>query len=148
MLARGFIGPIGDDLPSLIPLLVGLVIFFSTFTLTFSTFDERNTEFNDDVSVMRISRVMQSNSYIFSYDNFEELCGQVGLVNIKYVAALSDDAVTGADVDDIFSVKIFQRDEGYFFCSNLEDPSLSDPALISDFLPATQAADRKVISRI
>ena len=72
MLNKGFIGPIGDDLPSLIPLLFGLVMFFSTFTMTFSSFDARNTEFGYDVSVMRISRTLQSNSYIYNYNNFQK----------------------------------------------------------------------------
>ncbi|MCR4335362.1 MAG: hypothetical protein NUV57_02385 [archaeon] len=151
MLNKGFIGPIGDDLPSLIPLLVGLVLFFSTFTLTFNSFDTRNTEFNDDIMVMRISRVLQSNSYIYGYDNFTELCEEVGLISLDYVAGISAQATS--DIDDnappknIFDVEFFENKSGdVFYCTNTGIDSSNN--LISDFLDLEEATNAQVVSRI
>ncbi len=145
MLKKGFIGPIGDDLPSLIPLLFGLVIFFSTFTVTFNAFDQRNAEFNNDVAVMRISRTLQSSSYISSYENFSGLCRQIGVVNLKYVAGISEDAANGRDVSSIFDVSFFSKGGKTFYCSNITE---SSPEKISDFLSLKESVDTKVVSRI
>ena len=149
MLNKGFIGPIGDDLPSLIPLLFGLVMFFSTFTMTFSSFDARNTEFSYDVSVMRISRTIQSNSYIYNYNNFQKLCDNIGLVNVNYVAGISSQAAKHGSVSNIFEVEFFEDGAGNaFYCSNVEPDNLSIPPKISDFLTSADAIDETVISRI
>ena len=108
---RGFIGPIGDDLPSLIPLLLGLVIFFSTFTFAFNAFDARNADFKDDVAVLRISRTLQSNSYIHSFESFSGLCAQIDVVNIKYAAGITADITESTprspQPEDIYSVRNF-----------------------------------------
>jgi len=147
LLERGFIGPIGDDLPSLIPLLFALVIFFSTFSLTFDAFDSRNREFKDELTVMRISTIMQSNSYIFSHDNFNDLCDGLGLINLNYVAAISNDATTGKQINNIFEVSFFTNKENEtFYCSNVDE--VSSPEQISDFLSLEEAEDRKIVSRI
>jgi len=149
VLKRGFIGPIGDDLPSLIPLLFGLVMFFSAFTTTFNSFDRNNVIFKDDITVMKISRVMQSNSYIYSYENFEELCSGVGIVNLNFVTGISEQAARGNDVQDLFEVEIFENSDGdNYYCTNLESVSLSNPLLISDFLSLEDAADFTVVSRV
>ncbi len=148
MLNKGFIGPIGDDLPSLIPLLVGLVMFFSTFTLTFNSFDDRNQEFDNDVAVMRISRTIQANSYIFSHDNFLENCNQIGTVNLNYVAGLSEQGVKREEIDSIFDVQFFSNDDGPFYCIS-QNLNTSEPEPgVSDFLSITQAVDYQVVSRV
>ncbi|HLC78918.1 MAG TPA: hypothetical protein VJG83_00675 [archaeon] len=145
MLNKGLIGPIGDDLPSLIPILLGLVMFFSTFTLAFNAFDERNAEFNDDIAVMRVSRILQSNSYIPTYAAFEELCSEVGLVNLKYVAAITTDAVNGVVVENIFEISFFENSAGNtYLCTN----TTSSGNTISDFISFEEAQDRKLVSRI
>src|SRR3989344_5883926 len=107
MLNKGFIGPVGDDLPSLIPLLFGLVMFFSTFTIAFNAFDSRNAEFDNDIAVMRVSRILQSNSYIYSYKNFRELCDTIGDVNVNFVAGISEAPSKGTATDIILDVQFF-----------------------------------------
>ncbi len=156
MLAKGFIGPIGDDLPSLIPLLVGLVIFFSTFSVTFNAFDARNAEFDHDIALMRISRVLQSNSYIFSYQNFAALCSQVGVSPLNFVGAISSDetmpnSTDASDVGEaknIFDTGFFTNGEGQtFYCTNVTgvDPP---PKKFSDIITLKEAADLQFVSRI
>lgn len=151
MLERGFIGPIGDDLPSLIPLLIGLVMFFSTFTLTFNSFDDRNQEFDNELEVMRLSRTLQANSYIYSYDNFEQLCKQVGVVKLNYVAGLTDQAITQTTENpfegSIFDIEFFESDDGVLMCTNAES-EIFDPFSVNHFITLAESIDRTVVSRI
>ena len=153
---RGFIGPIGDDLPSLIPLLLGLVIFFSTFTNAFSAFDARSADFKDDVAVMRISRTIQSNSYIYSVENFRELCLQIDAVNIKYVAGITADITEGSRAtppsasEGLYGLSFFKSggEEGRgeeFYCSNQQAGTTEK---FSDFLTNEEASGQKVVTRI
>ena len=149
MLSRGFVGPIGDDLPSLIPLLLGLVIFFSTFTLAFSAFDARNTDFRDDIAVLRISRTLQSNSYIYSWENFHQLCSQIDVLNIKYVAGITDKIVQ-ANPDDppaqLYDLEFFSNGTNRFYCSSTE-PSAGGKT-ISEFITQKGASERKIVTRV
>ena len=43
---KGFLGPIGDDLPSLIPIIFGLVIFFAVFNTGFQAFQNKSRDFD------------------------------------------------------------------------------------------------------
>lgn len=38
---RGFIGPLGDDLPSILPILLGLTLFFAAYQYSMGVYDER-----------------------------------------------------------------------------------------------------------
>ncbi len=150
---KGFVGPIGDDLPSLIPLLLGLVIFFSTFTIAFSAFDSRSADFKDDVGVMRISRTLQSNSYIYSYANFRELCRQIDVVNIKYAAGITADIAeldpAATPLKDIYSLSFFRSGSDEFYCSNREkSPVRAAEGKFEDFINQEEASGTKVVTRI
>lgn len=150
MLEKGFIGPIGDDLPSLIPLLIGLVMFFSIFTLTFNSFDERNQEFDNDLEVMRLSRTLQANSYIYSYDNFEQLCKQVGVVKLNYVAGLTGQATLQPAQEffgSIFDIEFFESDDGILMCTNAES-NIFSPYSVKHFITLSESIDRTVVTRI
>ncbi len=142
---KGFIGPIGDDLPSLIPILFGLLIFFSSFSSTFSSFDSKNRDFASDLSVMEISRVLQSNSYIFSKKNFDDLCKQVGNVGLSFVAGISSDAIEGKSVESVFDVSFFKDSFGNeYYCTNTNFSGDS----VSDFISEEDISDKKVVARI
>lgn len=148
----GYIGPIGDDFPSLIPLIFGLLMFFTAFTITFNAFDTSNSNFNDDITLLRISRTLQSNSYIFSRENFSELCGQVGVVNLKFAAVLSEgwvnpgNAGTGGGHKSIFDVPVFRNAKGdYFHCSNQKPRSTNS---LGDFAGLRDVSGSRFVSRI
>ena len=85
---RGFLGPLGDDLPSLIPLLFALVIFFSAFTSAFNTFDKKNSAFQAELEVSSIANKMRSDSYIEGYDGFQALCKKITESDVKYKIGL------------------------------------------------------------
>ena len=48
---KGFIGPIGDDLPSIIPLVFALIVFFSGFYLTMNVFESKQNDFDSDLAL-------------------------------------------------------------------------------------------------
>ncbi len=155
---HGYIGPIGDDFPSLIPLIFGLLMFFTAFTINFDSFDNANTRFNADVTLLRISRTLQSNSYIYSYTNFNELCSQIGVVNLKFAAALTEAWVnpsnatrgaSGKGAFGILDVPVFRSGNNAFYCSNQEPLSpLNNNPRVSNFVTAESSADRLLVSRV
>ena len=51
---RGYIGPIGDDFPSIFPLLLGLLIFFSALYVAYLSYQSKN----DAVQCMRANLMM------------------------------------------------------------------------------------------
>ena len=87
---KGFMGPIGDDLPSLIPLLFALIIFFSTFTFALNEFNLENLDINSKLEVLRVARVLRSNGIIAGHDDWERLCDNVPLTAVKFKAGLID----------------------------------------------------------
>jgi len=86
---KGFIGPLGDDLPSLIPLVFALIMFFYSFTFAWNVFDERNTVFSDNLAVLELGSVLKGNSYISGHDEFLANCSKAKSVKrIRFVAGL------------------------------------------------------------
>lgn len=144
---KGFIGPIGDDLPSLIPLLFGLVIFFSTFAFTFSVFDSHNTAFSRDLKTLEIARILTSNSYISGIENFSSLCGSLNIVGIKFRAGLTNAETAPEEYKkqygayggiNPFNINFFKDSDGSVFeCSNTAEK-----------LTAKGAVGREVIVKI
>ena len=101
MRKRAFIGPIGDDLPSLIPLLFALVMFFSTFTYAFNVFENRNKAFSNDLTVLKISSILKSNGYIETQEAFDRRCVNIGPAAIKYVAVVTNAATAKENFIDV-----------------------------------------------
>ncbi len=70
---RGYIGPLGDDFPSIFPLMLGLIIFFSTLSLAYTAYQAKN----DTVQTMRanlmISRAVRYQIY-FDEDYWSYAC--------------------------------------------------------------------------
>lgn len=90
MLNKGFLGPIGDDLPSLIPLLFALLIFFSTFTFSYSVFSQKNAGFEKDIDILNIARVLKGTNYIAGHSDFMESCASLNPTNLKYRAVVTN----------------------------------------------------------
>ena len=88
--SKGFLGPIGDDLPSLIPLIFALVIFFSTFTFAFSVFNEKNSDFQSDLDVLNIARVLKGTSLISSIEDFDKSCATLNITSLKFRAGITN----------------------------------------------------------
>ena len=63
---RGFIGPIGDDLPSILAILLALSIFFSGLTFALNTYNQRLESFNQLKGAMDIARKVTADGLISS----------------------------------------------------------------------------------
>jgi len=157
---KGFIGPIGDDLPSLIPIVFALAVFFSAFNVALENFDSKNIGFSDDLDALKIARVLRSNGYIVNYENFQQLCNLVEVRSVNYAAGIAElnsnpedsldpskpydysiegilDSAGGSDV----LAKLFYKDDSgkVFSCTNLKEP---DTGLSSDVIVGKKAIIR------
>ncbi len=77
MKQKGYIGAIGDDLPSLIPLFLGIVLFFAVFITTYNTYKTNTDFYSDQNEALRISLILKEEPLIISHDFFQNLCDKV-----------------------------------------------------------------------
>jgi hypothetical protein len=138
--ASGFLGPIGDDLPSLIPLLFALMMFFYVFTFTWNAFDEKGTAFNDALAALSVANTLKGNNYLRGLETFNERCSEAQSVRrVKFLAGLlplstgPDPSFSGVDIETL-EQSFFQ---GAFACSNVaeERPAYESSNLIIRSFP-------------
>lgn len=86
--AKGYLGPIGDDIPSLIPILVGLVTFFAAFTFTLNEYNARTASFNADRDTLVISNALKGDSYIATFPEFDSACKGLRVRGLNYAAGV------------------------------------------------------------
>lgn len=133
MKKNGFLGPIGDDLPSLIPLLFALVVFFSTFTFAFTSFDQKTQLFNLHLTAINIGRTIKGSSYISGYCNlkvgggcdalsFETKCSQLkrDITEARFMAGLIELPLNASEEPPNLT--------GFFASSPGDRPFYDDPA--------------------
>lgn len=87
--AKGFIGPIGDDLPSLIPIVVGLLLFFMTFAMVLSAYNTKNALISQQSEMTSVARELKGDSLIFGVDWFLGNCQKLALKNYPYSYAVA-----------------------------------------------------------
>ncbi|MDD3159825.1 MAG: hypothetical protein PHQ98_02565 [Candidatus ainarchaeum sp.] len=106
---KGFIGPIGDDLPSLVPIVFALLLFFTIFTATMDTFAKKNKTFEENLSSIALARQLRGDSLILDYDQFKSRCDLANLTNysFNYSVAIynpfSQDSQIGFNPDDFMT---------------------------------------------
>ncbi|MBT4192620.1 MAG: hypothetical protein HOE11_04895 [Candidatus Diapherotrites archaeon] len=71
---KGFIGPIGDDLPSLVPIMISLLLFFSIFSLTLNIYDTQNIAIRKQITMISVARSLKGDSLITDYTSFNDKC--------------------------------------------------------------------------
>ncbi len=96
MFERGFIGPIGDDLPSLIPIVTGLVIFFSIFVLTLNTYNDKNLFIEKQIDMTSVARDLKGDSLILNWDQFDKRCSSMKIKRYPYSFIV---AIYSSDID-------------------------------------------------
>lgn len=112
---KGFIGPIGDDLPSLIPIIFALIIFFSTFTTTFEVFDRGNARFDRTIKILKISNDLRGDKYINDVQEFTELCDRTSVRGVNFKAGLVDLRQRGEKpFDQINLLQFVNEDKGIY----------------------------------
>ncbi len=135
--SKGFIGPIGDDLPSLVPIVISLVIFFSIFALTLSTYNSKNALIRQQIEMTSVARELKGDSLILGVDQFNNKCNDLRLKRYPYsfmAGIYSVETELGRVVDDFsriglgeinpneadfFKQKNSLGEETSFFCSYL-----------------------------
>lgn len=87
---RGYLGPIGDDIPSLIPIIVGLITFFGAFTYTLNEYNQRSQSFAADRDSLVIANALKGDSYLSSAKEFAAGCKGLRVRGLDYLAVVVD----------------------------------------------------------
>lgn len=74
---KGYIGAIGDDLPSLIPIFVGLTIFFAVFLNTYNVYRNNTDLYSLRNDAINISGIIKENPIISDQNQFIKTCERV-----------------------------------------------------------------------
>jgi len=78
---KGYIGAIGDDLPSLIPIFLGITIFFAVFLNTYNVYRNNTDLYSLRNDAINISGIMKEEPLISDQNQFVKICSRV---NTKY----------------------------------------------------------------
>ncbi|MEW6295789.1 MAG: hypothetical protein AB1467_05890 [Candidatus Diapherotrites archaeon] len=144
---KGFLGPIGDDLPSLIPLLFALTIFFSVFYFALTEFTNKADSFDNDVAVVQISNALRGTGLVSGHSSLRELCASLNVKTPKYIALIIKDA--NLDLGELEpSIESEENSSGpsnKFECSNTSK-SLSES--ISELKKESESPSARIVSRV
>jgi hypothetical protein len=128
---KGFIGAIGDDFPSLIPLFFAILIFFSSLTYAFTTINDKNAYINTYLDSLKIAKTALGNGMYSGYEDFVDKTDNI-LSTSNYVIGivyrenddeyLSEYKLDTLDLEDTFVCE----DEDYLILkSNAENKTIS-----------------------
>ncbi|NYZ75351.1 hypothetical protein H0O03_03775 [Candidatus Micrarchaeota archaeon] len=73
MKKRGFIGPLGDDIPSIFPIVLGIVIFMGTIVYANGAYNARNADLHLRKTALELS-YMATEKGTLSTQDFRDLC--------------------------------------------------------------------------
>lgn len=85
---RGFIGPIGDDLPSLIPLTIALMIFFAAFGFAFNEYEQRQSTFDQRLLLLAVGKTLKGDALIDTFDKWRAACNSLEVNRYKFRAVV------------------------------------------------------------
>jgi len=92
---KGFIGAIGDDLPSLVPIFFSLLIFFGTLSYVFITLNEKNTYLEKYFESISVSKEALGSSFFSGYAEFEERVASINTTENYIVGLIYDPNLLG-----------------------------------------------------
>lgn len=73
MKKRGFIGPLGDDIPSIFPIVAGMLLFISTILYVNAQVDTRNLDLRQKEATQKLA-YLATQKASFQIGEFESLC--------------------------------------------------------------------------
>ncbi|MFA6329652.1 MAG: hypothetical protein WCX64_03130 [Candidatus Micrarchaeia archaeon] len=73
MARRGFIGPIGDDIPSIFPLMAGIILFIATLIYANDEFNAKNSAINLRKAGLDMAYIVVEKGYV-NQGGFDETC--------------------------------------------------------------------------
>jgi hypothetical protein len=126
---KGYIGAIGDDLPSLIPLFLGIVLFFAVFISTYNTYRSSTDVYSSQNEALRIANILKEEPIIIDYSFFEKICNKVD-TKYKWTAFLvpidlnysRNSLVSISDLQNNGHENIILKENSYYFkCGDFED---------------------------
>lgn len=85
---RGYLGSIGDDLPSLIPITFALLIFFASLNFTFNQFEQKQIKFDQKLLTLKIASTLKGDSLLNDYAQFKTACTTVSSTGFKFKAGI------------------------------------------------------------
>jgi hypothetical protein len=130
-------GPIGDDLPSLIPLVISLLIFFMVFSNTLTVYNQKNVDIRQQIDMTQIARIVKEDSLILSADKFEENCNKskLNMSNYNYILSIYSverfDELTNSSSDSLINDFVFNSQN---YGSDFSDDILRDSEIDKPFL--------------
>ncbi len=159
---KGYLGSIGDDLPSLIPLLFALLIFFSVFSFTLNLFNEKKKVFEKEFELMRIADALKYDGYINGYDErlnncdsgsncllpntFSALCSSVSVTRTKFYAGLTN-FLTAPEQHNGSSFDLF-GDDLFYESNNNNNKFVCSNVFRDDFVALKNKRDPNMVVRI
>ncbi len=70
---RGFIGPLGDDIPSIFPIVAGMLLFISTILYANAQVDDRNLDLKQREATQRLGYLATQKAF-FGPGEFQRIC--------------------------------------------------------------------------
>ena len=128
---KGFIGAIGDDLPSLIPIFLGLVVFFAVFLGTFNDYNAKNKTYTLNQEAIEISMQLKSDPVIVDYDHFREKCDKIKTTK-NWNAFLVDLPLDTEYYENISLQEISDNHESIVLSSLKNNPTTPDYYICND----------------
>lgn len=117
---KGFIGAIGDDFPSLIPLFFGVILFFSSIGYAFTTINERNSYINTYVDSLKIAKTALGKGTISNFNDFKSNSEKI-ISTSNFIAGIvyRENSELNPNQDYSDSLEIIEK-ENTFVCENNE----------------------------
>ena len=114
---RAFVGPLGDDFPSIFPIIAGILLFLGTLAYGAGVVDEKNAYFNTRKATLGIAYILTQKGTITPME-FQSLCNTQATEyarskGVKFHAALVPQC-DGIEFEEEFKESIgFESDYGW-----------------------------------
>ncbi|MFH0905704.1 MAG: hypothetical protein V1824_00015 [archaeon] len=143
---KGFIGAIGDDLPSLIPIFVGLVIFFSVFQNTYTVYKKNSDLYSLEQEAISIASSLKQEPVIANYEGFTKSCNLISST-VNWDAFVVDfdintDNYTIITANNLEDKIVFEKVKNSFGVFEDKKFICNDMATLSEIL---EKRDKKII---
>ncbi len=127
---KGFLGSIGDDLPSLIPLFFALMIFFASLAYAFTTINERNDFINTYIDSLGIAKASLGDASFVDLQDFKSSSNKV-VTAANYIYGLVYIPKESGSDESVDFGKIFEDVDYGFICkTDIGDIRLSSTSAI------------------
>jgi len=151
---RGYLGPIGDDFPSIFPVALGLIFFFGAITLTYNDYHYKQEITNLMRSNLALSKAVRTQLH-FTEDYWGDIgdtgtaCNLLGRTKANYAVQArmcikdihlkpgTDDVILGAEEDEFAP---FESGRFAKWCGDTDDDTINNREIfVTMYYPITMA---------